>query len=145
MMNLTVTKDFSYAKAEKAIKAQITADFLEFLSEKYGTAERIRVKSGSNNGTNELAFIGAIVEEDGETYEAKVTLNPTVKPWKTRPYGKGVRKAFDLEAVVKNYTDWVAECERKAAESAENKAKKIAYDEAQRAKKAEAEAEAKAE
>lgn len=142
MMNLTVTKDFSYAKAEKAIKAQITADFLEFLSEKYGMAERIRVKSGSNNGTNELAFVGAIVEEDGETYEAKVTLNPTVKPWKTRPYGKGVRKAFDLDAVVKNYTDWVAECERKATESAENKAKKIAYDEAQRAKKAEAEAKA---
>lgn len=140
MMNLTITKDFSYAKAEKAIKAQITADFLEFLSEKYGTAERIRVKSGSNNGTNEIAFIGAIVEEDGETYEAKVTLNPTVKPWKTRPYGKGVRKAFDLEAVVKNYTDWVAEGERKAAENAEKKAKNIAYSEAQRAKKAEAEA-----
>ena len=136
MMNFTITKDFSYSKAEKAIKAQIFDDFLEFLESKYGNQYRIRVKNGSNNGTNELAFIAATVNEDGEEFEAKVTLNPTVKPWKTRPYGKGVRKAFDLEAVVKNYTDWVAENERKAQEAAEKKARDIAYSEAQRAKKA---------
>lgn len=139
MTTFTITKDFTYAKAEKAIKAQITADFLEFLSEKYGTAERIRVKSGSTNGTNELAFSAALVTEEGEEYTAYVALNPTVKPWRTRPYGKGVRKAFDFEGVVKNYTDWVAEGERKAQENAEKKAKKIAFDEAQRAKKAEQE------
>lgn len=136
MADFTITKDFTYSKAEKAIKAMVVSDFMEFLEQKYGNARRIRVKSGSTNGTNELAFIATTVEEDGETYDAKVTLNPTVKPWKTRPYGKGVRKAFDLEAVEKNYADWVAENERKAAESAERKAKNIAYSEAQRAKKA---------
>ena len=127
MKTYTITKDFGWSKAATAIKSDITADFLEFLSEKYGTAEQIRVKSGTTE-TNEIAFSAAIVNEDGEQYTAYVSLNPTVKPWKTRPYGKGERKAFDFEGVAARFREWVAETARKKAENAKKKEKKIAAD-----------------
>lgn len=127
MKTYTITKDFGWSKAATAIKADITSDFLEFLNEKYGTAEQIRVKSGTTE-TNEIAFSAAIVNEDGEQYTAYVSLNPTVKPWKTRPYGKGERKAFDFEGVAKRFRDWVADTAKKKTENAKKKEKKIVAD-----------------
>ena len=143
MANYNVTKDFTYSKVAAAIKADVTKDFLEFLEAKYGTAANIRTKSGTVE-TNEIAFTAGNVTEDGTTYPAYVTLNPVVKPWKTRPYGKGVREAFNFEAVAKRFTDWVRETAEKAANTKKAKEKKIAADKARREKeKAEAEQEQK--
>ena len=65
-----------------------------------------------------------------------------VKPWKTRPYGKGVREAFNFEAVAKRFTDWGRETAEKAANTKKAKEKKIAADKARREKeKAEAQQE----
>lgn len=135
MTTYNVTKDFGWSKAATAIKADITKDFLEFLSEKYGTAAQIRTASGSTE-TNEIAFSAAVVNEDGQQYTVYCSLNPIVKPWRTRPYGKGERKAFDFEKVAQGYTNWVDETACKKAENAEKKAKKIAADKAAREKKA---------
>ena len=133
MTTYTITKDFGWSKAATAIKADVTQEFLDFLTEKYGTAAQIRTASGSTE-TNEIAFSAAIVNEDGEQYTAYVTLNPTVKPWKTRPYGKGERKAFDFAGVAKRFTDWVAATAQKKADAAAKKEKKIAADKAAREK-----------
>lgn len=127
MKTYNITKDFGWSKAATAIKADITTDFLDFLTEKYGTAAQIRTKSGTTE-TNEIAFTAALVNEDGEQYTAYVSLNPTVKPWKTRPYGKTERKAFDFESVAKRFTEWVKETAQKKADATEKKAKKIAAD-----------------
>ena len=131
MTTYTITKDFGWSKAATAIKAEITQDFLDFLAEKYGTVAQIRTASGSTE-TNEIAFSAALVNEDGEQYTAYVSLNPTVKPWRTRPYGKGERKAFDFEGVAKRFRDWVADTAKKKADAAVKKDKKIAADEKRR-------------
>ena len=133
MTTYTITKDFGWSKAATAIKAEITQDFLDFLAEKYGTVAQIRTASGSTE-TNEIAFSAALVNEDGEQYTAYVSLNPTVKPWRTRPYGKGERKAFDFEGVAKRFRDWVADTAKKKADAAAKKDKKIAADNARREK-----------
>ena len=126
-----VTKDFGWTKVQSAIKNDIITDFMEFLTEKYGVAKQIRVKSGDNE-SNELSFLAAEVEEDGATYPTYVAFNPAVKSWKSRPYGKKTRPAFDFEAVAERFTAYVAETEQKEADAKRKKAEKIAKDTARR-------------
>ena len=108
-MKYEVTKDMSAKKIRDTIKTDISNLFLEFLEEKFGTATMVRTTgTDPKRGKNEIAFCIGTTEEDEKTYPVFVTITPTVKEWKTRPYGKGERKAFDFEAARAAYEEKLA-------------------------------------
>lgn len=105
-MNYEVTKEVSAKKVKDTIKADISNLFLEFLEERFGTAATVRTTgTDPKRGKNEIAFCIGTIEEEGIVYPAYVTIAPTVKEWKTRPYGKGERKAFDFEKARNVYNE----------------------------------------
>ena len=129
-----VSKDNGWTKVRDAIKADITADFLEFLAEKYAANGMVRCKSGDSE-TNEIAFLAATVEEDGTEYPAYCRFNPTIPAWKERPYGKKKKLLpFDFAGLRTKYDKYVADKAQKEADSAKKKAEKIEKDTAKREK-----------
>ena len=105
-MKYEVSKDMSAKKVRDTIKTDITKLFLEFLQEKFGTADMIRtVGTSPGRGKNELAVCVGTVEEEGVLYPVYASVSPTVKEWKTRPYGKSERKAFDFETARAAYAE----------------------------------------
>lgn len=141
MMNYTVTKDFTSAKAKTTAKADIVAKIIEFLKAEFGDENVGMVRIGNTSKSNEIGAIVAEVATGGETKSMAVTINVTAKEFEDGKTSTGKAKfAFDFAAARAEYDEYVAEKEAKAADKAKAKAEKIAKDEAARKAKAEAKA-----
>ena len=133
----TITKENTITKVKADIKATITEDIINFLTEKYGADAVAMVRTGNTSKTNEIGVIVDTAEVEGETNPIVVTINPTVKEFANRKTDKKTYTAFDFAAAKAEYETYVADKATKDAEKAKAKAEKIAKDEAKRKEKAE--------
>lgn len=133
----TVSKENSVSNIKAEVKTKLIAEFVEYLTEKYGEDSVGMVRTGSTSKTNEIGFIiDEVTGEDGSINPLVATINPTVKEFANRKTDKRVYTAFDFAAARNAYDAYIDEKSAKMAEKAEAKAKKIASDEKARAKKA---------
>jgi len=134
-ITVEITKENTLAKAKAAIKAEITAKFIDFLNAEYGEGSAKMVRTGNTSKTNEVGVIvGTGIGEDGEENPICVTFNPTVKEFTNHKSEKKTYVPFDFAGAAALYDEYI---ETKAAKDAEAQALKEAKrkrDEAARAK-----------
>ena len=137
MMNYTVSKDMSANAVKNAVKDSLVAEFVEFLTAKYGAENVATVRVGTASGSkNTLAVRVGTVNDDG-VFDLCATIDVTAKEWLDRyssKSGKLWRSGFDFATAKQAYDDYLADKAQKAADAAAKKEKKIAADAAARAK-----------
>lgn len=129
-----VTKQNTVATIKADVKQRITEFLIEAIAREFGPEAVAMVRTGNTTKVNEIGFIFGEATNEGETAPIVVTVNPTVKEFATRKTDKRSYEPFDFAAAKAAYDTYIEEKEVKAAEAAEKKAKKIAADEAARAK-----------
>lgn len=134
VMNYEVTKQMTEKKISTEVKERIVAFLMEAIASEFGPEAVGMVRTGNTTKVNEIAFVVGTATDGDEQTSIVVTVNPSVKKFTSGETKRGTYEPFDFIAAKKAYETYINEKEAKAAEAAEKKAKKIAADEAARAK-----------
>lgn len=132
-MNITITKEYTLAKAKADVKNEVQEYIIECLREKYGTAKLMRTGSGKSKTNLIGVIVGEGTGEDGETNPIVVAVSAAAKEFTNHASDKKTYVPFDFYAASAEYDAYVAKKAAEDASNAEAKAKQIAADEAKRA------------
>lgn len=140
MMNFTENKDMTNSAIKNEIKNAVIENIMDALRNIDGDENVGMGRLGtSTSKKNEIVVKAAMVDVNGVEVPACVTISVTAKPYTDAPAtAKRKYTAFDFDAAIAEYEDYVEQKAIKEAEKAELKAKKIARDEASRKKVKEA-------
>ena len=130
MMNFTENKDYSASVIKNEIKNVVIENIMNALRDIDGDENVGMGRLGtSTSKKNEIVVRAAMVDVNGVEVPACVTISVTAKPYTDSPAtAKRKYTAFDFDAAIAEYEDYIEQKAIKEAEKAELKAKKIAAD-----------------
>lgn len=136
MMNFTENKDYTANTIKNEIKNAVIENIMNELRNIYGNENVGMGRLGtSTSKKNEIVVKAAMVDVNGTEVPACVTISVTAKPYTDSPAtAKRKYTAFDFDAAIAEYEDYIEQKAIKEAEKADAKKKKIQKDETARKK-----------
>ena len=136
MANYVENKEMSNSKVKACMKQEIMDYIEQCVIERYGDARVSYVRNGNGDSkTKELAVVIGNVEYNGEEYEGVVCINASAKDYRERVSDKGkVYSPYEFNIMRELYEQYLEEKALKEKDSKTQKEKKIAADNATRAK-----------
>lgn len=132
-MDITITKEYTLAKAKADVKNEVQNYILECLREKYGTAELIRTGSDKSKTNLIGVIVGEGTGEDGEINPIVVAVSAAVKEFTNHASDKKTYVPFDFYDAAAQYDSYITTKAENDTAKAKAKAEQIATDEAKRA------------
>lgn len=137
MANYVETKENTMSKIKTQMKADVMEYIIQCLIDKYGEENCSYVRNGNGQSkTKEFAVRTSTIEANGEEHEGVVCINAIAKDYREHTSDKGkVFPAYVFNVMREEYEIYVEERNEKKETQRQNKEKKIAKDNATRAKK----------
>lgn len=108
MMNFTQTTEMKATNIKAAAKAEVLNTIIEALKTVYGDENVQMVRHGSGDSkTNEIGVLLGTVTNGTGIHDMVVTVGATAKEYDTRKTKSRVYEAFNFEAAVNEYNEYV--------------------------------------
>lgn len=136
MANYVEDRNTSITKVKASMKQEIMDYIEQCVIERYGAEHVSYVRNGNGDSkTRELAIRIGNIEYNGEDYEGVVCVNASAKDYRERVSDKGkVYSPYEFNIMRELYEQYLEEKALKEKDSKTKKEKKIAADNAARAK-----------
>ena len=137
MANYVETKENTMSKIKTQMKADVMEYIIQCLIDKYGEENCSYVRNGNGQSkTKEFAVRTSTIEANGEEHEGVVCINAIAKDYREHTSDKGkIYSPYNFNVMREEYEIYVEERNEKKETQRQNKEKKIAKDNATRAKK----------